>query len=144
VSTVIDIADAVAAELAGGEFSPSFTPQRSVLPNYELADLKDLRVTVVPRGVEITGASRALSQHDVQIDVGVQKKLSAGTEMDAEVAELLGLVEEIADFMARRPLQAVPPAGWVRTANDPVYAPDHLSEKRVFTSVLTLTYRAMK
>jgi len=144
VSTIIDIADAVAAELAGGEFSQGFTPQRSVLPDYELADLKDLQVTVVPRGVEITGASRALSQHDVQIDVGVQKKLSADTEMDAEVAELLGLVEEIADFMARRPLQAMPLAAWVKTANDPVYAPEHLAEKRVFTSVLTLTYRVMK
>ena len=139
--TIIDIADAVAAELAGGEFSESFTPERRVLPDYELADLKDLRVTVVPRGVEITGASRTLSQHDVQIDVGVQKKLLAGTDLDTEVAALCGLVEEIAAFLKGRRLTG---AAWVRTANEPVYSPEHLAEKRLFTSVLTVTYRAMK
>ena len=142
MSTIIDIADAVAAELAGGEFSESFTPERRVLPDYELADLKDLRVTVVPRGVEISGASRALCQHDFQIDVGVQKKV--GTDLDAEVAELLGLVEEIAEFLKRRPLAAVPQVCWVKTANEPVYAPDHLAEKRLFTSVLTVTYRLLQ
>ena len=142
MSTIIDIADAVAAELAGGEFSQSFTPERRVLPDYELADLKDLRVTVVPHGLEITGATRALSQYDVQTDVGVQKKIAA--DIDAEVADLLGLVEEIAEFLKRRPLAALSQAVWVKTANDPVYAPDHLAEKRLFTSVLTVTYRRLK
>ena len=144
MSTIIDIADAVAAELASGEFSESFTPERRVLPDYELADLKDLHVTVVPRGVEISGASRALCQHDFQIDVGVQKKLSAGADIDTEVAELIGLVEEIAEFLQRRRLADVPEAAWVKTANDPVYAPEHLAEKRLFTSVVTVTYRLLK
>jgi len=144
VPTVIDIADAVAAELAGGaeNFSQSFTPERRVLPDYELADLKDLRVTVVPRGVEVTGSSRSLSQHDFQIDIGVQKKV--GTQLDTEVGELVGLVEEIAEFLQRRRLTDVPEAAWGKTANEPVYAPDHLAEKRLFTSVLTLTYRILK
>ncbi len=142
MALVTDIADAVVAELAGGAFSQSFTPQRRVLPEYELADLKDLRVTVVPAAVEISGASRALSQHDVRIDVGIQKKL--GKNLDTEVASLCGLVDEITEFLKRRPLQAAPWAAWVRTANEPVYAADHLAEQRAFTSVLTLTYRVMK
>ena len=142
MSLVIDIADAVVAELAGGAFSQAITPVRRVLPEYELADLKDLRVTVVPAAVEITGASRTLSQHDAQIDIGIQKKL--GKNLDTEVAQLCGLVEEIAQFLQRRPLQAAPYAVWVRTANEPVYAADHLAEQRAFTSVLSVTYRAMK
>ncbi len=142
MALVTDIADAVVTELAGGAFSQSFTPQRRVLPEYELADLKDLRVTVVPAAVEISGASRSLSQYDVRIDVGIQKKL--GKNLDAEVAQLCGLVDEIAEFLKRRPLQSATYAAWVRTANEPVYAPDHLAEKRLFTSVLTLTYRVMK
>ena len=48
-----DIADAVVAELAGGAFSQSFTPQRRVLPEHELADLKDLRATVVPAAMPL-------------------------------------------------------------------------------------------
>ena len=139
MALVIDIADAVAAELAGGSFSEEFTPERRVLPDFELADLAGLKVTVVPKGVEIAGASRSLSQHDVQIDVGVQKKV--GSDLDAEVAALCGLVEEFAAFLKGRRLTD---AAWVRTANEPVYSPDHLAEKRLFTSVLTVTYRAMK
>ena len=142
MALVIDIADAVAAELAGGSFSEEFTPERRVLPDFELADLAGLKVTVVPKGVEIAGASRSLSQHDVQIDVGVQKKL--GSELDAEVAALCGLVEEIAAFLKGHRLADAGGAAWVRTANEPVYSPEHLAEKRLFTSVLTVTYRAMK
>jgi len=139
MALVIDIADAVAVALAEGSFSEEFTPERRVLPDFELADLAGLKVTVVPKGVEIAGASRSLSQHDVQVDVGVQKKV--GSDLDAEVAALCGLVEEIAVFLKGRRLTG---AAWVRTANEPVYSPDHLAEKRLFTSVLTVTYRAMK
>ena len=145
MSTIIDIADAVAATLnAPGEpgFSQSFTAARKALPAFELADLAGLHVTVVPKGVEITGASRSLSQHDYQIDVGVQKKV--GSELEADVAALCGLVEEIAVFLRRRALTGAPGAAWVRSANEPVYSPEHLAEKRLFTSVLTVTYRVMK
>jgi len=142
VALVIDIADAVKAELAEGSFSQEFTPERRVLPDFELADLADLKVTVVPKGVEVAGASRSLSQHDVQIDVGVQKKV--GSDLDVEVAALCGLVEEIAAFLKGRRLTSAGGAAWVRTANEPVYSPEHLAEKRLFTSVLTVTYRAMK
>jgi len=142
MALAIDIADAVVTELAGGAFSQSFTPERRVLPEYELADLKDLRVTVVPAAVETSGASRTLSQHDVRIDIGIQKKL--GRNLDTEVAQLAGLVDEIAEFLKRRPLQAAPYAAWIRTANEPIYAADHLAERRLFTSVLSVTYRVMK
>jgi len=138
----VQIADAVTAELAAGVLSRPIAPVRRVLPEFELADLKDLRVTVVPASIEIEGASRALSRYDVHIDIGIQKKL--GKNLDTEVADLCDLVEEIAEFLKRRPLAATPYAVWVRTANDPIYAADHLAEQRVFTSVLSITYRAMK
>ena len=41
-------------------------------------------------------------------------------------------------------LQATPWAVWLRTANAPIYAADHLAEQRAFTSVLSLTYRVLK
>jgi len=141
MALAMDIADAVVAELASGSFSQAITPQRMVLPEFGLEDLADLRVTVVPKAVEVTGSTRSVCQHDVQIDIGVQKKL--GKNLDADVPVLCGLVDEIAAFLKRRPLTAVPHAAWVRTANEPVYAPEHLAEQRVFTSVLTVTYRAM-
>jgi hypothetical protein len=123
-------------------FSQTFTPQRRVLPDFALEELAELRVTVVPKAVETTAATRSASQQDVQIDIGIQKKL--GKNLDAEVAQLCGLVDEIAAFLRRRPLQGVPYALWVRTNNEPVYAADHLVEQRTFTSVLTLTYRVLQ
>jgi len=145
VALVTDIAGAVVAELAAagpGTFSQAFTPVLRMLPGYELAELAELRVSVVPKALEISGASRSVCQYDVSVDIGIQKKL--GSDLDAEVTDLLGLVDEIAEYLRKRPLAGAPYAAWVHTANEPVYAPDHLAEKRAFTSVLTVTYRAMK
>jgi hypothetical protein len=145
MSLVIDIADAVAAELNAappGTFSQSFTAQRRVLPEFDLEGLADLRVTVVPRSVEITGSTRSASQYDIAVDIGVQRKL--GKDLDAEVAALSSLVDAIRDYLRRRPLASLPWATWVSIANEPVYSPEHLAEQRVFTSVLTVTYRALK
>ena len=142
MALAMNIADAVVAELALGSFSQAIAPQRMVLPEFDLASLAELRVTVVPKAVEITGSTRSVSQYDVQVDIGVQKKL--GKDLDAEVPALCELVDQIAAFLKRRPLTAAPYAAWVRSANEPIYAADHLAEQRVFTSVLTVTYRAMK
>jgi hypothetical protein len=151
---IIDIADAVVAALntAGhpaqpdppappveSAFSESFTAERKALPAFDLADLAGVHVTVVPKAADVTGATRSQCQHDFQIDLGVQKKL--GADLEGETAAMLALVDEIATFLRRR---AMAGAAWVRTANDPAYLPDHLADKRLFTSVLTVTYRAMK
>ena len=140
-----EMADAVAAELAAapaGTFTPAITPVRSVLPEFELRDLAELRVTVVPRAIEITSSTRAAGQYDVMIDVGVQQKL--GADLDAEVAALGTLVDQIAAYLARRRLAAAPKAHWAGIENDPVYAVEHLKQQRVFTSVVTVTYRLWK
>ena len=144
MALIIDIADAVVAELnaaPAGTFDPAFTALRRVLPEFDLPELAELKVTVVPKAVEINGSTRLTSQFDCQIDIGVQKKL--GKDLDTEVAELCGLVDGIAGYLRRRSLAAAPHAVWVRTRNDPVYAPEHLAEQRAFTSVLTVTYRSV-
>lgn len=148
MSLVIDLADAVTGELnaaPAGTFEPAFTAQRRVLPVFDLADLAELKVTVVPKGVQITGSTRAASQYDIVVDIGVQRKLAPGDQdHDTEVATLGTLVDAIADYLRQRPLAAAPFATWLSIANEPVYAPEHLLEQRVFTSVLTVTYRALK
>lgn len=150
MSLVTDIADAVAAEInaapgSPATFSQTFTAVRKIVPAYELSEMIDLKVTVVPKAVEISGSTRSASQYDITVDIGIQKKLPPGSEASDEQVETLGtLVDQIAEYLRRRPLGAAPFASWVNITNDPVYAPEHLLEKRVFTSVLTLTYRAMK
>ena len=144
MALIFTIADAVAAELnaaQAGTFDPAFTAVRRVLPEFDLSDLAELKVSVVPKAVEISGSTRSVGQFDCQIDIGVQKKL--GKDLDVEVMALCGLMDAIAGYLRRRPLSAASHAAWVRTQNDPVYAPQHLAEQRAFTSVLTVTYRVI-
>jgi len=134
----IDIADAVANELA----TLPMTVHRRVLPEYELAELKEVVVTVVPKSVAIANVTRQSSSYEVAIDIGIQQKI--GQDTDAEVATLSGMVSDIVSFLNRRPLAAYPDARFKSIANEPVYAPEILSEKRVFLSVVTVTYTVVE
>jgi len=139
--TITDISDAVVAELNDASFSREFTAQRSYLPRFELPEMADLHVTVVPRGLEISTATRAGHQHDYRIDVAVQQKLLTG---DApEIDGLVGLTEEIADHFRGRTLEA-PQAACVAVETEPVYVAEHMDEMRQFTSVITLTFRTWR
>ena len=99
-------------------------------------------MTVVPRGVAISALGRGRNQYDYQVDVAVQKKLAE--EEAGEIDPLMSLVEEVADHFRLKRLAAYPNAAWVRTANEPVYDPEHLNELRQFTSVLTFTFRTAR
>jgi hypothetical protein len=141
MSRIIDIAGAMVAELNGGTFSKPFQAVRYYKPTFDLKDMKELHVSVVPKGTELSIANRSLAQADIQIDIGVQQKLTSNepTEIDA----LMQLVEEIADFLRTHPLTTCPSASWVGAENKPIYSPEHLEQLRQFTSVLTLTYRVL-
>ena len=139
MSKIIDIAEAVKEELNGGTFSQAFTAQRHYQPVFELKDMKDLHVSIVPKDIEMQLATRNTSQHDCRIDVAVQKKVTVGDL--AQLDQLMGLVEEIINFLARRKLSSVPNALWIKTANEPIYAAEHLEQFGQFTSIVTVTYR---
>ena len=138
----LDIADAIATELVANTFSEPLVVTRRVLPEFELTDLKALTVTVVPKSVGINNITRDSSSFEVAIDIGIQQKI--GKDTDAEVAQLSGIVTELVSFLNRRKLSGVPAAVFVSIANDPVYAPEHLSEKRLFTSIITCTYKVIQ
>lgn len=133
--TVIEIADALVIALNDHVFSESFVAERAYRPTFELSDMQDLHVTVVPRAVEYATIGRSIPQGDMQIDIGVQKKIEA----DADTDGLMSLVDEIATFI--RDNRSLGTSVWLRTTNDPVFSQEHLNELRQFTSVLTVTYR---
>ena len=136
----IDCADAIVAELAVGTFSEPMTVSRRVLPEYELAELKALTVTVVPKSVQIVNVTRQSTSFEVAIDIGIQQKI--GKDTDAEVLRLSGIVSEIVTFLNRRSLLSLN-AQYSTIANEPVYSPELLSEKRLFLSVVTVTYKVL-
>jgi hypothetical protein len=139
----IDLADAVTSQLNQSDIVTS--AKRMVLPIHDLTQLRELTISVVPRGVQIQSITRRLSQYDCQVDIGVQQKLTVPQdEIDTAVKELSGLVQQIADYLQRQSLTDMPYAIWIKVENQPIYDPDHLANQRVFTSVLTLTYRITK
>lgn len=142
MSTILDIADALVASLNAATFSQAFEAERKYQPVFELPDMQTLHVSVVPRSVAITTATRDSSYFDCAVDVGVQKKVNPD-EPD-QLDELMKLVEEIADHLRLKRLDELPEAAWVAIENEPAFASEHLDQQRVFTSVLTVTYRVRR
>lgn len=135
---ITDITQAVTNELNTAEFSVPFQAERHYQPVYELSQMQSLHVTVVPRGIVSSVLDRSRLQHEVQIDIAVQKKFTYGSV--EELDPLMALVQEIADHFQRRQLAGTG-AVWVKTENKPIYAQEHMQELRQFTSVLTLTFQ---
>lgn len=135
---IMTLADAVAAEINTGSFSVPVTAQRMLLPEFELADLADLKVTIVPKSVATVGITRQAMRHEVEIEIGIQKKLT-GT-IDTELPQWIELVQEIDSFLRKKPLTGAVDAAWLKSAIEPLYAREHLAQSRVFTSIITVTY----
>jgi len=138
-AAVLSVADAVVAEINAAALSMPVTAERAYQPVFDLAEMRNLHVTVVPRGLERELGSRAGTPREVKVDVAVQKKLQAADA--AEIDPLVGLVEEIAELFKLKRLPAYHQAVWTRTENVPIYSQEHLAELRQFTSVLTFTFR---
>ena len=142
MAVIIDIADAVVAELNGHVFGQTFTAERTYDTTLDLKDAGTLHVTVVPKAVGQEAASRAADQADYAIDVAVRKKPASVSK--AELDPLVTLVEEISTFFRRRRLAALPGAWCISTPIEPVFAPEHLREYGQFTSILGLTFRVVE
>jgi hypothetical protein len=138
MSIATQIANAIVDELKTFNFSFDFEPLMLMLPSYESADLETLRVTIVPRTLEIERVSRCSLKYIVGIDVGIQRRID-GTPEDT-VITLGNLVDEIATFLKDATLSNFPSAQCVGITNDPLYVPEHLQQKRTFTSVLNVKY----
>jgi len=141
VAVILDIADSVVAQLNGTTFSQPVTAERHYQPKFELSEMTDLKVSVVPRSLASKTLDRNRDSFDYQIDVAVQQK----TDMSqASLDALMTLVEEIADHFRTQPLASYPNARCTEVKNELVYSLEHLDEFRQFTSVITLTYRVWR
>ncbi|MGE4157614.1 MAG: hypothetical protein AB7F75_00790 [Planctomycetota bacterium] len=142
MSVITDIAEAVKEELNAATFSQPFSAERHYQPLFELEEMKDLHVSVVPNSLTIHPLGRGQNQYDVKVDVAIQKKFAKGD--NTELDPLMTLVEEIADHFRLKRLAGYTAAMWVKTENAPVYAQEHMEQLRQFTSVVTLTFRVQR
>lgn len=135
------IAASVTDALNAADLSIPVVAKRSFKPAFDLQDLTDLRVTVVPQTVVPSTASRSAQQDDVTIDIGVQKRVDPN-DLDAMDA-LLSLVTEIDRHLRRKPMAADgTKAAWIKSESQLVQK--HLVSHRSFTAVVRLTYRTIE
>ncbi len=143
MSTISTLADAVAEHINAGTFAQPVSAVRTYQPAFTLEELGELRVSVVPRTTTVTAASRESSTYEHVLDVGVQKKLPAEDDQ-AAIDELLELTEAIGDRLRHTRLAGFPEAAWAGLAHEPVVSSESLEQHRVFTSVLSVTYRVRR
>ena len=130
MTDIVELAEAVAAELAEYHAEVLFCPE------FELRDLEEMKVVVVPLAVEYKTVSRAAREELLKVQIGFLKRC----DEDA-LPGLLDTVEELGlGFLGRK----IGDAACVGVAYDPIYSPEHLRERRQFTSVIELSFKKFR
>lgn len=137
-AVVLDIADAVTAALNAATLSQSFVAERAYVPVFELPDLVDLRVTVVPVELTFAALTRASDDFDYVVDVGITRRCEP---TPAAADPLMILVQEILDLFRGKRLAGYTDAKCVAGGNRPIYDATMMDTERVFMSVVNLTFR---
>lgn len=147
MSLLVDIADALVAELNAQAWGEPFTAVRSYHPQYSLSadeggsTLDTLRVTVVPGGIEGQKLTREHYQKTLKTDIAIQKVARTDAARDG----LMDLAENILDHL----LGIVTATGntvckITDVQNTPAWAPEHMAQADVFTSLITVTCEVIR
>ena len=139
MAEILELADAVVAVLNAATLSQPVSAQRQYQPRFELPEMAELHVTVIPKSVTVTQIARNKAAKDYAIDIGIQKKFQADSA--AELDPLMTLTEEFAGLFEFKPLAGYPHAVWIRTEYPTLFAPEHMERLGQFTGVVTLTFR---
>ncbi len=138
MSNCIDIADSIVHELNNAELG--ITAVRACVPKYDLRKDDELKVQVVPVAIDYTIATRADTHGDYQINIGFLKKLE---NIESEVEDMYDLIESVAKHLRTTGLSQMPTVKFINASTPAVYDPDLLEQKKVFLSVLTVTYKGI-
>ena len=142
MSIAREIADALSASLTAYDFTGT-TPnvQRVNWPSYDIEDMADPVVAVVPGSVETTRADRVHWQYDYGITVFVGRH--APTEALAD--DTMDLAEELVDVIRQHDWDEA--VTWPTGVTSPMEVevtlnPDEgLQDRNVWRAVITVTYR---
>ena len=122
---ILDLADAVAASLGEGA-------EVSFAPEYDLKGLKTRKLVVVPAGIESKPTARDRLEEHLKIQIGLLKKCT-----EDEVPALVREVIRIGPGFLQKYVAGL---RCMKTEYVPLYAPEHLRERRQFTGVVQLTF----
>lgn len=130
MSEIIRIAEAVAESLE------KYHAEVLFFPEFELRDLDDLRVVVVPHSTEYKTVSRGRNEEILKVQIGFLKR---GSEENLD--DLLQTIEKIGLGFLNRKLGG---STCVCVAYNPIYSPEHLRERGQFTSIIELSFKQFR
>lgn len=139
-STTIQLADDIVSALnAKTDWVMPFSALRLQLPSYDITELNDVKVSVIPRGRTTELATREDTSKTQRIEIGIQQHV---TDVNSVECDTLGaLVEEIEDYLILGSIGA-----WTCTSvinvlsDDSTFAKEHLVNN-VYTAVLVCEYQ---
>lgn len=146
---ISQLTESLAARLSAAEYTtayPSLVAQKAYLPYYDNEQMTALRVSVIPREVDITMKVRGAEQHIYAVSIVLAKRTDGSP---AQVDDLLALVEKICDLLRADAMPQAPghpwPDGlsWMGLSLDPVWSQEHLEERRIFFTAITVQYHAV-
>lgn len=130
MSAVLQIANAVAQSLENYHAEVLFFPE------FELRELEEMKVVVVPLAEEYKPLSRTQHEEILKVQVGFLKRGS-----EDELPELLQTVEGLGlGFLNKKLANAT----CVCVAYNPIYSPEHLRERGQFTSIIELAFKQFR
>lgn len=127
MADVIALAEGVASALS------RFGAVVSLVPEFELRDLKEMRVVVAPLGLGHTMRARGIREDGLKVQVGVLKRCS-----EAELPSLVATVESIGLSLLHK---TVADARCTDVKYEPLYHAPHFRERKQFTGVVELTFK---
>lgn len=130
MSAVVTLAAEVALELA------DFHAEVIFFPEFELRDIEEMKVIVVPLAEEYKPLSRTQHEEILKVQVGFLKRCC-----EDELPELLRTVEKLGLGFLNKQLVG---ATCVGVAFNPIYSPEHLRERGQFTSVIELSFKQFR
>lgn len=150
LAPVLEIADAVAAELNTASFSLPFIAERKYVPIYRMAEADGLKVQVVAAELSAATALTRSRLYDLEyvIHVGIQQAIPrSGEALDASAIDpLMVLAAEVVGHFQGRTLETDGglSVACSAVANRPIYDPKLLDSERVFVSVVALTFKVVR
>lgn len=139
---VSQLADALVVELNNATFTPAVVAQRIYRPVHSLPQLDEIKLLVVPRSFATSATDRGADQLELQVDVGVRRRVRP--DEDEDIDQMLSLLDQVSEWLNRRQLVQMPAARFLGLLAEPIYDPEDLDNRHVFTGVLTATYRLLR
>lgn len=103
-------------------------------PSFELRYMQKRSVAVLPFGISKKLVSRVAITHDYTLNVALIDKCRD----DAEVAELIKIISDIGNILLKCKIDSTT---CVAVEWDPLYSVDDLRSKKLFISVIKVTFK---